>query len=49
MIFDLVLLIFLKGDLLIDGYVVFDFKVFLVISVLIWEIIKIIEDFDMMF
>ena len=38
----------LKGDLSIDGHVVFDFKAPLATSASIWETIKTIEDFDMM-
>ena len=47
-IFDLALLTLLKGDLSIDGHVVFDFKAPLATSASIWETIKTIEDFDMM-
>ena len=38
----------LKGDLSIDGHVVFDFKAPLATNSSIWETIKTIEDFDMM-
>ncbi len=38
----------LKGDLSIDGHVVFDFKAPIATSASIWETIKTIEDFDMM-
>ncbi|HDC7487780.1 TPA: CDP-glycerol glycerophosphotransferase family protein [Staphylococcus aureus] len=47
-IFDLALLTLLKGDLPIDGHVVFDFKAPLATSASILETIKTIEDFDMM-
>ncbi len=47
-IFDLALLTLLKGDLSIDGHVVFDFKAPIATSASIWETIKTIEDFDMM-
>ncbi|HHS2926102.1 TPA: CDP-glycerol glycerophosphotransferase family protein [Staphylococcus argenteus] len=46
-IFDLALLTLLKGDLSIDGHVVFDFKAPLATSPSIWEIVQNFEDIDM--